>query len=147
MSSMIGIAPLPAKVKGVLFVEDVCLEPAFVIKDKMPDALMNRPAHMSLTISSSDEYRDDYILYSYKELTLDMQKRSRRFTTGVTIENNRGGVIDPLLNMPAPGKAYRPGSREWQNVMAGNLAKFDKQEADYFLNTIDQAVSHLIDTQ
>jgi hypothetical protein len=31
--------------------------------------------------------------------------------------------------------------------MAGNLAKFDKQEADYFLNTIDQAVSHLIDTQ
>lgn len=147
MSSMIEIAPLPAKVKGLLLVENICLEPAFVIKNKMPEALMNRPTHMSLMISSYEPYRDKYTLYSYKELALDMHRRSRRFVTGVTIENDHGGVISPLLDMPAPGSVYRRGNKEWQSVLDGNLAKFDKQEADYFLDTIDQAISHLIDTR
>lgn len=137
MREVFGIAPAPARIKGVLYGGNICLEPEFEIKHAMPEALLIRPRILGLTINEYERYKNtEFTLYSFKQLTLNTSKRTRTYETGVMIMDEMGAIIEPRLSEPAPGMRHRSGNAAWKALQKGNMASFGKAEADYFLRLI-----------
>jgi hypothetical protein len=134
----------PATITGVIWVEDVCLEPYFTLDKPMPAALAERPMHLGLSISETEKLLadEDYTMYAYKKIDLFMDRRRLRYHEGTIVQHEDGSIIEPATDKRVRGsRASRYfASRAWLDTVELGRAKYKPETMTYFLETIDRAL-------
>lgn len=144
MRRMFEEMPVPSVMKGEIDQEGLCLEPHFLIRHQYPESLSIVPRQLGITISETEPYskNEEFTVYSFEELELDTQKRSRTFSTGIQLLDPRGRSARLALDLPGPGVTRRRrGTQAWRNERTQlEKAEFGPAEADRFLRVMTETI-------
>lgn len=156
MHHLIVRAPKPAQITTCIFENGTVVEPYIYIENELPAALEKTPSSLALRISSSESFQPDvdygddcndlFMMYSFRLLELEPDDIKFTYSTGISIEDEDHGIITPQFGGSAvPLRGKNKQDRQWKELMGGNMANFDTNEADFFLRTIDKFILKVLD--